>query len=372
MLMNKVKDNSPIRVGMIGAGYACQLHSLAMQNINASSSDSRHHFELIRLIDCNIALAQQEARRWNWSDSAADWHKVTRNVDIDLVDVATPNESHYEICLDALANNKHVLCEKPLALNRHQALEMARHAKASGKVHLVNFTYRAWPAIIKARQLIQEKKLGHIHHFEGYFFQDHHHDQTIPLNWRFRKSLAGAGALSDIGSHIIDLARFLIGDIESVSATTQRIISQRTLRNDPSQHGDVDVDDFVTAQVRFENGAAGTIKASWALPGFKHDLSFTIFADKGVVHFSWKKNHELQVFDHIERFSTVNKSQGETLEKAYDEVFALSFHHFANAIRTNQSLTPNFIDGLRCCEIIDAILISAEEKRWVKVEKNII
>jgi predicted dehydrogenase len=386
--------SSPIRVGMIGAGYMAKLHSLSMRNLAGLTDDPRDHFELIRLVDANTELAQHEAMRWGWLEADSDWRSVTRSDDIDLVDIATPNDSHYEMCLDAFANGKHVLCEKPLAVNRHQAAEMARQAQASGKVHMVNFTYRAWPAIAQARQLIQAGKLGRIRHFEGHFFQDHNNDATIPLHWRFRKTQAGAGALGDIGSHIIDLARFLVGDIASVSALTERYIAQRPLPHDRSQLGDVDVDDFAAALVRFENGATGSIKAGWALPGFKNDVYFVVVGEKGAIRFSWERSNELQIFDatdepQISGYRTVligrahpgaelfwfpalggEQGLGVTAQgMGYGDAFALSFRHYANAIRTSISSAPNFIDGLRCCEIIDAILLSAIDGRWVNVEK---
>lgn len=386
---------SPIRVGMIGAGYMVKLHSLSMQNLAALTEDHRHRFELIRLVDTDAALAQREAMRWGWKQSESDWRSVTRCEEIDLVDIATPNDQHYEMCLDAFAHGKHVLCEKPLALNRHQAAEMAKKAKASGKVHMVNFTYRAWPAIAQAREIIQSGKLGPIRHFEGHFFQDHNNDQTIPLLWRFRRKQAGAGALGDIGSHIIDLARFLVGEMESVAALTQRFIPRRPLPHDRSQWDDVDVDDLAAALIRFENGASGSIKASWALPGFKNDVYFVVIGEKGALRFSWERSNELQIFDgedapSISGYRTVligrahpgaelfwfpelggKLGVGVTAQgMGYGDAFALSFRNYANALRSGLSTAPNFIDGLRCCEIIDAILTSAAEGRWATVEKT--
>lgn len=387
----------PFRVGMVGAGYMAKLHSLSMNNLAGYTEDPTDRFDLVRIVDTDAQAAEREATRWGWSEHGTDWKTVTRDPSIDVVDIATPNDSHHEICLDAFAHGKHVICEKPLSVNSEFAAEMARKAHASGRVHMVNFTYRAWPAIAQARALIKSGAIGNVRHFEGHFFQDHNNDPTIPLHWRFKKGPAGAGALGDVGAHIIDLARFLVGEVDSVVATTQRFILERPLPHDRSQKGQVEVDDLAAAMVQFENGATGTIKASWALPGFKNDVYFVVVGDKGAVRFSWERSNELQFFDSadpqpISGYRTIPLGRahpgaelfwfpalggdlgvGVTAQgMGYGDAFTLSFRHFINALKTGESPAPNFVDGLRCCEIIDAILASAEQGRWVKVHHTII
>ncbi len=388
--------STPTKVGMVGAGYMVKLHSLAMHNLARLTDNPEDQFELVRLVDCNAELAKHEAKRWGWIESSDDWQSITRDKNIEVVIVATSNDSHHEICLDAFLHGKHVFCEKPLALNHDQAVAMACKAKASGKVNMVNFTYRCWPAILQAQKLIEEGRIGKVRYFEGHFFQDHNNDHTIPLHWRFQKSKAGAGALGDVGSHIIDLARFLVGDIVSVVALQQCFVKERRLHNS-SEKGQVDVDDLSAAMVLFENGATGTIKASWALPGFKNDLYFLVVGDHGAIRFSWERSNELQIFDSkdLPQFSGYRSvligrahpgaelfwfpvlggelGLGVTAQgMGYGDAFTLSFRHLANALKLNQSFSPNFVDGLRCCEIIDAILMSAKERRWVNIERVLV
>ncbi|WP_411754021.1 Gfo/Idh/MocA family protein [Serratia sp. (in: enterobacteria)] len=385
-------NNSPYRVGMVGAGFMAKLHSLSMRNIAGLMDDPTASFELVRIIDVHEPLAQREAERWGWQEYGNDWKTVTNDETIDIVDIATPNDSHYEICLEAFAKGKHVICEKPLSTNSAMAEIMARKAVASGKVHMVNFTYRAWPAIAQAKKIIESGAIGKIRHFEGHFLQDHNNDPTIPLQWRFIEAKAGAGALGDVGAHIIDLARFLVGEFDSVSATMQRFIDERPLVEDRSQKGAVEVDDFTSALVKFSSGATGTIKAGWALPGFKNDVFFNVIGDKGSLRFSWERSNELQYFDSsdpavISGYRTIlmgrahpgaelfwfpdlggESGVGVTAQGiGYGEAFALSFKHFVESLKSGQSTAPNFIDGLRCCEIIDAIKISAAEEAWQKV-----
>lgn len=384
----------PIQVGMIGAGYMVKLHSLAMKNISSYRGASQSEFELRRLVDMNSELAKSEAKRWGWAEWDTDWKSITRDPEIDVVDVATPNFSHEEICADAFAHGKHVICEKPLSTDTVSALRMYRTAKASGQVHLVNFTYRAWPAIQQAKQLIDDGKIGAIKYFEGHFFQDHNCDETIPLHWRFKKEPSGSGALGDIGSHIIDLARFLVGDINKVSALTKTFIKERPdLRT--GKIGNVEVDDLATTLVKFENGAVGNIHASWALPGYKNDVYFTIVGEKGALRFSWENNNELRYYDHSDTpqmsgYRTIITGRahpgadlfwfpdlggklglGTTGQGiGYGEAFSLSFAAFLDKLEGKSRITPSFEDGLRCNEIIDAILLSARDECWVDVIRN--
>jgi len=388
-----MKAPTPIRTAMVGAGYMAKLHSLSMNNLAGLTEDPSDRFELVQIIDSDLAVAQREAQRWGWQRSGSDWTQATRNADIDVVIVATSNEAHHEICLDAFANGKHVLCEKPLTTSTALAVELARAAHKSGRVHRVNFTYRSWPAIAQAKALINSGAIGKVRHFEGHFFQDHNNDPTIPLHWRFQQAKAGAGALGDVGAHIIDLARFLVGEVDSVIATTQRFIHQRPLPGDRARQGNVDIDDLTCAMVAFENGASGTLKASWALPGYKNDVYFAVIGERGAIRFSWERSNELQVFDsadapHLSGYRTIPLGRahpgaelfwfpalGGDLEvgvtaqgMGYGDAFTLGFRDFAQALKQGESPAPNFVDGLRCCEITDAILASAKSRQWVKVD----
>ncbi|MBK0166636.1 Gfo/Idh/MocA family protein [Klebsiella sp. S69] len=392
MKFNTNSNNKPYRVGMVGAGFMAKLHSLSMRNISGLMDDPEARFELVRIVDVDRQAAQREAERWGWKESGTDWTSITNDDSIDIIDIATPNNSHYEICLEAFAKGKNVLCEKPLSTNSKNAEIMAKKAIESGKVHMVNFTYRAWPAIAQAKKIIESGEIGSIRHFEGHFLQDHNNDPTIPLHWRFKEEPAGAGALGDVGAHIIDLARFLVGEFDSVSAVMQRFITERPLVGDRSRKGAVEVDDFTCSLVNFKNGATGTIKAGWALPGYKNDVFFNVVGDKGALRFSWQRSNELQYFDSrdpssLSGFRTIligrahpgaelfwfpdlggELGVGVTGQGiGYGEAFALSFKHFAEVLKLGKSSAPDFIDGLRCCEIIDAIKLSSTTHKWQKV-----
>ena len=167
-----------------------------------------------------------------------DWREVTRAGDVDLVLVLTPNDSHAEISLDALAHGKHVLCEKPLAHTLEAARAMYEGAVASGRVHQVGFVYRKWPAAAFARRLVAAGELGEVVHYRGWFFHDHGLDPALPLTWRLRKAVSGGGSGTDIGSHVVDLARCLVGEIDGVFARSRTHFGRRPDR--PGETGAVD------------------------------------------------------------------------------------------------------------------------------------
>src|SRR5262249_11560573 len=154
-------------------------------------------FELVRVADLRPRAAEDAALRWQWREHAADWRAVTRAADIDVVDIITPNDSHAEIAIDALAHGKHVLCEKPMANGVAAGPAMVDARTASGKRAVVNFVYRVWPAIEHARRLIDQGAIGEVRLFDGHFFQDYALDPTLPHQWRHRRSIAGGGAFGD-------------------------------------------------------------------------------------------------------------------------------------------------------------------------------
>ncbi len=287
-----------------------------------------------------------------------------------------------------------MLCEKPLSVNAEGAARMVDAAEASGRMHMVNFSYRNWPAVQQAKRLIEAGRLGKLLYFEGHFFQDHNGDETIPRHWRFERSRAGSGALGDVGSHIIDLARLLVGDFDSVVANQRTFTQRRPLPRDRSQLAPVDTDDFVTMMVEFANGATGHIGASWSLPGYKNDVAFTIVGERGAIRFSWENSNELQFFTaddpaELSGYRSIligrahpgadlfwypdlggKQGLGTTAQGiGYGEAFALSFRQLLASLKAGQSPSPNFVDGLRCSEILDAVIQSAESRAWVDVRR---
>jgi predicted dehydrogenase len=366
-----------LRVGMVGSGYMAKTHTLGYENAALIYGDELPRVERVRISDVSTELAEAGAERWGWSEASVDWREITAAADIDLVDIVTPNHVHAEPAIDAVRNGKHILCEKPLATSVDDALAMYEEAERAGVVHMVGFYYRLWPAIAMARTIIERGEVGEIRHFRGRFFQDYAADSSLPFSWRFDRALAGAGALGDIGSHIIDIARYLVGDIDRVLAEGRTLIPERP--NAAGEATAVSVDDIYSLLVEFAGGASGSIEASWAATGHKCDGS------EGSLRFTWERSNQLEVYSGSDPadergFRTVliggvhpragdfwfAPAQG----IGYGDAFTMGMGELLAAIRDERAAQPNFLDGLRAAEIVAAALQSQERSEWVDVERR--
>lgn len=346
------------------------------------------------LVDVSADLAAAGATRLGFEESSADWKSVVTRSDIDVVDIVTPNDSHAEIAIAALAAGKHVICEKPLARTGAEAKTMYEAAKQSGAIHMVAFNYRRTPAVALARKYIEEGRIGRILNFRGTYLQDWSADPNGPLSWRFQKKIAGSGTVGDIGTHVVDFARYLVGEISAVNAMVHTYVKERPLQqgnvdklgaSDKSGSGEraaVDVDDEMITLLKFQNGAVGSIEATRNAHGRNNFLTFEVHGTEGSIAFNYERMDELQVMfagDNADArgFRTVytgpNHPYGQglwpipALGIGYGETKIIECYDFFNAIVTAKQPSPNFEDGWRVSAIADAILESGATERWVQV-----
>src|SRR5579883_3279890 len=243
-----------IRVGLIGYQFMGRAHSNAFRQVSAFFPDVALHPIMQVICGRNAQALATAATQLGWSETETDWSRVVARPDIALIDIATPGSSHCSIALAAAEQGKHLFCEKPLANTLAEARQMVRAVRQAGVVGMVNFNYRRVPAVQLAKRLIDEGRLGTIYHWRAMYLQDWVMDPTFPLVWRLRRDEAGSGALGDMGAHIIDLARMLVGEITSVSGLTTTFIKRRPLQNSPGL-GEVTVDDAALFLARFASGA---------------------------------------------------------------------------------------------------------------------
>jgi predicted dehydrogenase len=388
-----------LNAALIGTGMMGRLHSLAMATLPSFFPD----LPAIRrsvVVDVTEELAQRGAHQFGYDEWALDWKRVVARPDIDVVNIVTPNDSHRAIAEFAMAQGKHVLCEKPLALSAADAREMAEQSRRSKGTHMVGFNYRRCPAVLEAKKLIDEGAIGEILSFRALYLQDWAMPDDTPWSWRFGAKEAGSGALGDIGSHALDYALFLVGEVESVCAAAKTIVAHRprgaaanfvaaskgapdvTARAGSNEMIPVDVDDVAISLIRFSTGALGTLEASRFAWGHKNDLSFEISGSKGALAFRWERRNELHYYSAADR----NDVQGYRvimcgpaqpsgdlfwpipgLGTAYYETQVLQAGTFVKAIAGGNQPDTDFAHGYRVQEIMETMLASAQSGQWTPV-----
>jgi len=372
-----------IGVGMLGYAFMGKAHSNALKKLPYMMYPPVAIPRLVAIAGRNKEAVEEAAKRYGYEKAYTDWRQLIDDPDVQVFDNGGPNNVHAEPNIAAAKAGKHVISEKPLGRNAEECWEMWQAAKTAGIKHMVAFNYRFVPAVRLAKELIEQGKLGRIYHFRACYLQEWIADENFPMVWRLDKSIAGSGALGDLGSHIIDLARFLIGEPKSVMALTKTFITER---NADGKREKVTVDDAFVAAVEYENGAIGTLEATRFAPGRKNFNTFEINAERGSIRFNLENMNTLEVFmrdqpREIQGFTQVLVSesyhpfwkhwwpQGHII--GWEHTFVHEFHHFFTAIVKGEGIKPygaDFEDGYRNAVICDAIARSAQERRQVDVK----
>ncbi len=381
-----------IGVGILGYDFMGKAHSNAFKTIPYMMFPPPALPELVAICGRNSMAVSRAARRYGYARHYTDWHNLlaAESKNIKLFDNAGPNSIHAEPSIAAAQLGLHIFCEKPLALSAPQARDMLEAVNKANVRHMVGFNYRFVPAIRQARELIERGDLGRIYHFRAAYLQEWlmpHYNAV--REWHTDKQIAGSGSLGDLGSHIIDLARFLIGEITSVGAITRTFIPERPLPGG-SGMARVDVDDAFAAVVEFQNGAMGTLEATRFAGGNKNHQALEINGEKGSIRFNLERLNELEVFwvgensKETQGFHNVLMTEsihpwlknwwppGHTL--GWEHTFIHEFAHFFDCIVYEKNVAPygaTFEDGYRAAVISDAILESAQTKRQIDIKYDI-
>ncbi|MFZ0092252.1 MAG: Gfo/Idh/MocA family oxidoreductase [Solirubrobacteraceae bacterium] len=366
-------DVAEIGVGMLGYSFMGKAHSNAYKTLSYMTWPPPLSPTLVAVAGRNEAAVTDAARRYGFSEAVTDWRAVVADERVQLFDNTGPNNLHSEPTVAAAEAGKHVLCEKPLGRTADESLEMWRRTAAAGVKHMCAFNYRFVPAVRLAREIIKAGELGELYHFRGHYLQEWIIDPAFERVWRLDKEVAGSGALGDLGAHVIDLARFLVGEIGSVAALTKTFIPERP-------GGRVDVDDAFAAVVQFQSGATGTIEASRFCQGRKNAMGFEINGSKGSIVFELERLNELSVHlvgstpgSHAQGFRQVLVSEayhpfwewwwphGHII--GWEHTFVHEIHHLLDAIAHDSEVRPygaDFEDGYRAAEVCDAIVRASD------------
>lgn len=370
-------ETKRIGVGLVGSGFMGRSHAFAFGAAGQVFEPARRP-ELVVLADRDEETAMAAAQALGFGRGVGDWRRLVEDPAVEIVAIAAPNHLHKPIALAALEAGKHVYCEKPLATSLADAREMAEAAERSGLVGLVGFNYLKNPIISLARQMVESGEIGDVVAFRGIHAEDYMMDPEVPHN--FRTEPEGGGVLMDLGSHIVSLARHLVGPIEALSAAAATVHKSRP---DGAERRPVPVEDHGHIVARFANGALGTLSASWLAPGRKMQLAFELTGTRGTIVFNQERFNELQV--HMvggqpgrSGFTTICSgpdtppygrfcpAPGHQL--GFNDLKTIEVAHLLAAIAGEEMPSPDFREGFEVQRTIAAALRAACENEWVAVE----
>jgi predicted dehydrogenase len=365
-----MSERKQLKIAMIGSGSIARAHSNAFHQVG-------HFFEVPYGLNLQVVCGRNQeklhafASQWGWAETAADWQEVVGRKDLDVIDIAVPNALHAPIAMAAAAAGKILFCEKPLALSLAEAQTMAAAGKAVP--NLVWFNYRRVPAVAFAKQLITEGKLGRIYHYRSYYFNQSGVDPTKGQTWRYRASEAGSGAIGDLLSHSIDMAIYLNGNLEDLSAMKHTFIPGR------------EVDDAVSVMAHFANGSLGTFEASRFGVGRRNGIGFEVYGQKGSLAFDLEDmNHvrfcdatepaNLQAYRNIlvtgpeHPYWTNFWKPGHLV--GYEHTFIATLGDFLHNLARGDPFHPSFDDGVRTQAVLEAVDTSAAAKNWIRLQSE--
>ncbi len=365
-----------LKAAFVGYQFMGEAHANALDRLEMFFPDAP-------VVEREVVVGRDEealreaADRFDFNRTATDWAATLD--DVDVLYNLTPNHLHAEISIAALERDVHVLCEKPLSTDLESAREMAAAARESDAVAGVGFNYRFVPAIRYAKNLIEAGEIGEVTHFRGRYLQDWLLDPDAPWDWHVSEEFAGSGPLGDIGSHSIDLAHYLVGEIDAVSGQLQRFVEERVPEG-AEKPRPVTVEDAVTAELDFANGAVGTVEATRFAPGHKNDQTIEIHGRKGSIRFELERLNELQVLREENRgYETIlvtddddpyieNWFQLSGLVLGWEHSVVHENYEFLTAIGDGGGFAPSFEDGLAVQRVTDAIQQSDEHREWMEME----
>ena len=375
-----------LNVGLIGYGFMGRTHSNAYRKVN-NFFDLGYRPVLKAICARDAAKAKGFAAQWGWDSIETDWRKLVERDDIDLIDIASPNDTHAPIALAAAKAGKMILCEKPLSMDGPEGQTMVQAVERAKVPNMVWYNYRRVPAVTLAKQLIDEGRLGRIFHYRAKFLQDWTISKDLPQGgaglWRLDVKVAGSGVTGDLLAHCIDTAVWLNGGIDKVNAMTETFIKQRkhTLTGKVEKVG---IDDACAFLARFRNGSLATFESTRYARGHKALYTFEINGEHASIGWDLHDLHRLQYFDHrdegrVRGWRSIHVSDGDHpymkhwwvpgLQIGYEHTFIHQVADFLQGLESGKPAGPTFRDALETQYICDAVLKSAKSSQWEKVSR---
>ena len=381
-----------IGVGVIGMGWMGTVHTRAYQQIPNRFPDSGIRPRLIICADDAEKRARQAQDLFGFERYTTDWKQVIAAPDVEVVNIAAPNNMHLEIVRAAAEVGKHIFCEKPVGRSPQETAEIELAARRAGVLTCVGYNYRWAPVVQHARQLIRDGRLGKLTHYRGRFLVGYGSNPHGVLSWRFQRELAGLGTLGDLMSHAIDMAHMIAGPIQRVVGNQETFISQRPLAapgegthfsvSTGGPMGDVTNEDYVGALVQFENGVQGTLEACRIVNGPQCEMAFEVNGTQGALSWNFERMNELNLYlpgedrAHDGQTNILGRPEhpfyahfypGPALGMGYEDLKLIEAYQFAKSIVDGQPGEPGFKEALGVASVQAAIQRSWETERWADV-----
>jgi myo-inositol 2-dehydrogenase/D-chiro-inositol 1-dehydrogenase len=382
--MAPMSNQRPLNVGLVGYGFMGRTHSNAFSKVN-------QFFDLDRRPVLKAICGRKEANvkafaaQWGYESIETDWRKLLSRSDIDLIDIATPNDSHAEIAIAAAQAGRMVMCEKPLGRNPAESNRMVAAVEAAKTPNMVWYNYRRVPAVMLAKEIIDDGRLGKIFHYRAKFLQDWTISKDLPQGgaglWRLDADVAGSGVTGDLLAHCVDTAMWLNGPIQSVTGTTETFITERQ-HNLTGRVEKVTIDDASAFLARFGNGSLATFEATRYARGHKALYTLEINGEHASIFWDLHDLHRLQYFDHrdegrLRGWRSLHVTDGDHpymkhwwvpgLQIGYEHTFIHQVADFIEGLRAEKPAAPTFRDALATDLVTDAVLKSAKSGHWETV-----
>jgi predicted dehydrogenase len=373
-----------IGIGLLGYGGIGKIHTYCYRQLPLLYPGKLPEIVLEGVCTSNPETAARAAGAGGFRRGFSDLGELLQQEEVDVVDCCLPNFLHKDALIRAFEAGKHVYCEKPLALNGGEARQIAAAAAQHGVRVGMTFNFRFLPALMRAKQLIEEGRLGRVYSFRAEYLHTGYQDPNRRMSWRMRKSLSGGGAVVDLGSHVIDLMRHLLGEFAAVRGTLRTFIGRRPVDKNSKDTEAVTVDDAAWLEVKLREGSIGTIEVSRFATGALDDLNVEIYGEKAAMMFRLMDANWLYWYDASRpgglmggekgwtRLETVQHYPGAALPPprsivGWTRTHAENQNAFLEAVSRGQTAHPGAMDGLRCQLIMDAVYRSAETGSWVDV-----
>jgi predicted dehydrogenase len=367
-----------IVIGMAGFGSIGRIHQMAYADIPYIYPGKLPEIYLKGVCRSTFEGAKTTATLSGFDKAYRDYDEVLADPEVDVIDLVTPNSLHKEQILKALAAGKHVLCEKPLVLDASEAVLLEKAAEKSNVRVGMIFNYRFIPAIMKAKELIEAGLLGDVYSFRGEYVHTGYQNPEKPYSWRMNFDESGGGALADLGIHVIDLVRFLLGDFFSVRADLKTYINERPLPDGSGKMGKVTVDDAAWMQCRLVSGGLGSIEVSRFATGALDDLNLTVYGSRGSFSFKLMDPNFLYWFDQLKpgqgwsRLETLQTYEEAKIPAPRSVIGWTRFHtenqySFLKSLQEGSAFSPSLKDGAVAQYVLDAAYKSGETGNYAQV-----